>query len=36
MKELAHILIHVPKIFNLRVFFKMMMSMCLILVEKEL
>ena len=36
MKELAHILIHVRKIFNCRVSFKMLSSMNLVIVEKEL
>ena len=35
MKELARILIYVPKMFNLRMFFKMMVSVCPITVERE-
>ena len=36
MKELAHILIHVQKIFIFRVFFKVLLSMYLRTAEKEL
>ena len=36
MKELARMLIHVRKIFNCRVSFKMLLSMCVAIVEKEL
>ena len=35
MKELAGILIHFHKIFNWRVSFKMLLSMCLVTVEKK-
>ena len=36
MKELTCMLIRVRKIFNSRVFFEMLLSICLIVVEKEL
>ena len=36
MKELARILIHVYKIFNRRVSFKILLLMCLAIVEKKL
>ena len=36
MKELARILIYVHKIFNRRVSFKMLWSMCLVIVKKKL
>ena len=36
MKDLARTLIHDRKILNYRVFFIMLMSMCLVIVEKEL
>ena len=36
MKELARILIHVHKIFNRRVSFKILLLMCLAIVEKKL
>ena len=36
MKELAHILIHVHKIFNRRVSFKILLLMCLAVREKKL
>ena len=36
VKELAHILTYVHKIFNRRVFFKMLLSMCLVIAEKKL
>ena len=36
MKELARILIHVYNIFNRRVFFKILLSVCLGIVEKKL
>ena len=36
MKELAPILIHIRKIFNCRVSFKMLLPMYLAIVEKEL
>ena len=36
MKELAHFLIHIRKILNCRVFFKMLFPMHLAIVEKEL
>ena len=36
MEELARVLIHVRKIFKCRVFFKMLLSMCLVIVEKKL
>ena len=36
MKELVGILVRVCKIFNCRVSIKMMLSMCLVIIEKEL
>ena len=36
MKELARILIHVHKIFNRRVSFKILLLMCLAILEKKL
>ena len=36
MKELAHILIHVHKIFKCRVFFKIRLLMCLAIVQNKL
>ena len=36
MKELARILIHVHKIFNRRVSFKILLLMCLVILEKKL
>ena len=36
IKDLARMLIHVRKIFNCRVYYKIMLSMCLVIVEKEL
>ena len=36
MKELARILIHVHKIFKRRVFFKILLLMCLAIVENKL
>ena len=36
MRELARILIHVRKIFNCTVSFKMLLSVFLVIVEKEL
>ena len=36
MKNLAHMLIHVRKLFNCKVSFTMLFSMCLKIVEKEL
>ena len=36
MKKLARILIHVHKIFNRRVYFKILLLMCLAIVEKKL
>ena len=36
MKDLARILIHVHKIFNCRVSFKMLLSVCLVIPEKTL
>ena len=36
MKDLARILIHVRKLFNCSVSFKMLLSMCLVIVVKEL
>ena len=36
MKELARILIHVRKIFNRRVSFKILLLMCLTILEKKL
>ena len=36
MRELAGMLIHVRKIFNFMVSFKMLLSICFIIVEKEL
>ena len=36
MKELARILIHVHKIFKHRVFFKILLLMCLAIVENKL
>ena len=36
MKELAHILIHVHKIFNRRVSFKILLLICLTILEKKL
>ena len=36
MKDLTRMLIHVRKIFNCSVSFKMLLSMCLIIFEKEL
>ena len=35
MKELAHILIHVHKIFNRRVSLKILLLMCLAILEKK-
>ena len=36
MKELARILIHVHKIFSRRVSFKILLLMCLVILEKKL
>ena len=36
MKDLARMLIHVRKILNCRVSFKMLLSMCLVIIEKGL
>ena len=36
MKELARLLIHVHKIFNRRVSFKILLPMCLVIVEKKI